>query len=82
MYPPEIIDAFAAFKGIWDPDDQMNPGRVVRPAKLDEDLRVFVGLPNLPGRQALAFTEDARLVRPGQPPVPGRRASASRRPAA
>ena len=58
MYPPEIIDAFAEFKGIWDPDDRMNPGRVVRPAKLDEDLRVFVGMPNLAGRQALAFTED------------------------
>ncbi len=58
MYPPEIIDAFAAFKGVWDPDDKMNPGRVVRPAKLDEDLRVFVGLPTLRGRQALAFTED------------------------
>jgi FAD/FMN-containing dehydrogenase len=58
MYPPEIIDAFAEFKGIWDPDDKMNPGRVVRPAKLDEDLRVFVGMPNLGGRQALAFTED------------------------
>jgi Fe-S oxidoreductase/FAD/FMN-containing dehydrogenase len=58
MYPPEIIDAFAEFKGIWDPDDKMNPGRVVRPARMDEDLRVFVGVPNLRGRQALAFTED------------------------
>ena len=58
MYPPEIIDAFAEFKGIWDPDDRMNPSRVVRPARLDEDLRVFVGMPNLAGRQALAFTED------------------------
>ena len=58
MYPPEIIDAFAAFKGIWDPDDKMNPGRVVRPARMDEDLRVFVGLPTLRSRQALAFTED------------------------
>ncbi|HEY0814814.1 MAG TPA: FAD-binding and (Fe-S)-binding domain-containing protein, partial [Pseudonocardia sp.] len=58
MYPPEIIDAFAAFKGIWDPDDRMNPDRVVRPAKLDEDLRVFVGLPTLRDAPALAFTED------------------------
>jgi FAD/FMN-containing dehydrogenase/Fe-S oxidoreductase len=58
MYPPEIIDAFAAFKGIWDPDDKMNPGRVVRPARMDEDLRVFVGRPTLRFRQALAFTED------------------------
>ena len=58
MYPPEIIDAFAAFKGIWDPDDQMNPGRVVRPARLDEDLRVFVGLPTLRDAPVLAFADD------------------------
>jgi FAD/FMN-containing dehydrogenase/Fe-S oxidoreductase len=58
MYPPEIIDAFGAFKGIWDPDDRMNPDRVVRPARLDEDLRVFVGLPTLRGAPALAFAED------------------------
>ncbi|MBA3906269.1 MAG: FAD-binding oxidoreductase, partial [Pseudonocardiales bacterium] len=58
MYPPEIIEAFAAFKGIWDPDDRMNPDRVVRPAKLDEDLRVFVGLPTLRDAPILAFAED------------------------
>ncbi|MDT7574222.1 MAG: hypothetical protein QOH17_555 [Pseudonocardiales bacterium] len=58
MYPPEIIEAFSAFKGIWDPDDRMNPDRVVRPAKLDEDLRVFVGLPTLRDDPVLAFAED------------------------
>jgi FAD/FMN-containing dehydrogenase/Fe-S oxidoreductase len=58
MYPPEIIEAFSAFKGIWDPDDRMNPDRVVRPAKLDEDLRVFVGLPTLRDAPVLAFAED------------------------
>lgn len=58
MYPPEIIAAFEQFKGIWDPDDRMNPGRVVRPAPLDADLRVFVGQPVLPDRPVLAFGED------------------------
>jgi FAD/FMN-containing dehydrogenase/Fe-S oxidoreductase len=58
MYPPEIIGAFAEFKGIWDPDGRMNPGRVVRPAKLDEDLRVFVGMPQLRDEPALAFRHD------------------------
>jgi FAD/FMN-containing dehydrogenase/Fe-S oxidoreductase len=58
MYPPEIIEAFSAFKGIWDPDDRMNPDRVVRPAKLDEDLRVFVGLPTLRDAPVLAFADD------------------------
>ncbi|WP_433276212.1 FAD-binding and (Fe-S)-binding domain-containing protein [Pseudonocardia xinjiangensis] len=58
MYPPEIIAAFEEFKGIWDPDDGMNPGRVVRPAKLDEDLRVFVGMPTLRDEPVLAFAHD------------------------
>ena len=58
MYPPEIIEAFSAFKGVWDPDDRMNPDRVVRPAKLDEDLRVFVGLPTLRDAPVLAFADD------------------------
>jgi FAD/FMN-containing dehydrogenase/Fe-S oxidoreductase len=58
MYPKEIIAAFEEFKGIWDPDDRMNPGRVVRPAKLDDDLRVFVGMPTLSDEPALAFAHD------------------------
>jgi FAD/FMN-containing dehydrogenase/Fe-S oxidoreductase len=58
MYPPKIIAAFEEFKGIWDPDDGMNPGRVVRPAKLDEDLRVFVGLPTIRDEPELAFAHD------------------------
>jgi len=58
MYPPEIIAAFEEFKGIWDPDDRMNPDRVVRPAKLDEDLRVFVGMPTIRDEPVLAFAHD------------------------
>lgn len=58
MYPPEIIDAFAEFKAVWDPDARMNPDRVVRPAKLDDDLRVFVGMPTLRDEPVLAFGHD------------------------
>jgi FAD/FMN-containing dehydrogenase/Fe-S oxidoreductase len=58
MYPPPIIAAFEEFKAIWDPDDRMNPDRVVRPAKLDDDLRVFVGMPTLPDTPELAFAHD------------------------
>jgi FAD/FMN-containing dehydrogenase/Fe-S oxidoreductase len=58
MYPPRIIAAFEEFKGIWDPDDKMNPDRVVRPAKLDEDLRVFVGMPTIRDEPQLAFAHD------------------------
>ncbi|MGW4335749.1 FAD-binding and (Fe-S)-binding domain-containing protein [Rhodococcus koreensis] len=58
MYPPEIIRAFEEFKGIWDPANRMNPDRVVRPAKMDEDLRVFVGMPTIRDEPALAFAHD------------------------
>jgi FAD/FMN-containing dehydrogenase/Fe-S oxidoreductase len=58
MYPPRLIEAFAEFKAAWDPAGRMNPRRVVAPARLDDDLRVFVGLPTVPDRPALAFGSD------------------------
>ncbi len=59
MYPPDIIAAFEEFKGIFDPDDRMNPGCIVRSARMDEDLRVFMGMPVLAdGEQQLAFRHD------------------------
>lgn len=39
MYSPAAIDAFAAFKSVFDPDDLLNPGVVVRPRAVDDDLR-------------------------------------------
>lgn len=58
MYPPEIIAGFEEFKAIWDPDDRMNPNMVVRPKKLDEDLRIFVGMPTMTDAPMLAFGHD------------------------
>ncbi len=40
MYSPELVAAFAEFKDIWDPDDKMNPGKVVRPNEPTSDLRM------------------------------------------
>jgi FAD/FMN-containing dehydrogenase/Fe-S oxidoreductase len=39
MYGRELVRAFEEFKDIWDPLNRMNPGKVVRPRKLDENLR-------------------------------------------
>ena len=58
MYPPELIDAFAEFKACWDPEDRMNPGTIVRPRRLDADLRVFVDGPRPAGRPQLALAHD------------------------
>jgi FAD/FMN-containing dehydrogenase/Fe-S oxidoreductase len=40
MFGPELIQAFAEFKAIWDSDGKMNPGKVVNPFRLDENLRL------------------------------------------
>ena len=58
MYPPDILTAFAEFKRAFDPDGLMNPHRIVDPARLDDDLRVFVAPPTLRGGTTLAFSHD------------------------
>ncbi|MDQ4093530.1 MAG: FAD-binding oxidoreductase, partial [Actinomycetota bacterium] len=55
MYPREVLDLFARFKNIFDPDRLLNPGVLVDPQPLDADLR--------PGRErdlpvTLALTHD------------------------
>jgi len=43
MYGPELMQAMREFKAIWDPEDRMNPGKLVsargRVWKADENLR-------------------------------------------
>jgi FAD/FMN-containing dehydrogenase/Fe-S oxidoreductase len=39
MYGDELVEAFWEFKSIWDPQHKMNPGKVVHPYKLDQNLR-------------------------------------------
>jgi FAD/FMN-containing dehydrogenase/Fe-S oxidoreductase len=40
MYGDDLVRAFEEFKSIWDPDWKMNPGKVVRPYRVDENLRL------------------------------------------
>ena len=40
MFGPEIMQAFRDFKSLWDPDWKMNPGKLINPNRLDEDLRL------------------------------------------
>jgi FAD/FMN-containing dehydrogenase/Fe-S oxidoreductase len=40
MFGPELMQAFRKFKSAWDPDWKMNPGKLIDPNKLDENLRL------------------------------------------
>jgi len=40
MFGTELIEAFREFKSIWDPDWKMNPGKLLDPYRIDENLRL------------------------------------------
>ncbi len=40
MFGPELMKAFGQLKSIFDPTNRMNPGKVVAPYRLDENLRL------------------------------------------
>jgi FAD/FMN-containing dehydrogenase/Fe-S oxidoreductase len=40
MYGPDIMDAFRAFKHLWDPTNKMNPNKLIDPHEIHEDLRL------------------------------------------
>ena len=40
MFGAELMQAFREFKSIWDPAWRMNPGKVIDPYRLDENLRL------------------------------------------
>ncbi len=48
MYSPRMLSAFGDFRRAFDPEGRMNPHRVVEPRRVDDDLRVFLGVPTLP----------------------------------
>ncbi|MFI5113712.1 MAG: FAD-binding and (Fe-S)-binding domain-containing protein [Terriglobales bacterium] len=43
MFGPELMQAFREFKCLWDPDWKMNPGKLIEPYRLDENLRLGPG---------------------------------------
>ncbi len=43
MFGPELLTAFREFKALWDPAWKMNPGKVVEPYRMDENLRLGAG---------------------------------------
>ncbi|MCZ2809987.1 FAD-binding protein [Modestobacter sp. VKM Ac-2979] len=58
MYPPELIGAFERMKELFDPENRMNPGKVVRPRPLDADLRLTTEYPAWQPEVAFGYPED------------------------
>ncbi|MET9489056.1 FAD-binding and (Fe-S)-binding domain-containing protein [Nocardia sp. NPDC006630] len=60
MYSPAALAAFADFKALFDPEDVLNPGVLVRPNPLDADLRL-AGLRPVPDAGGFAFLADGDI---------------------
>ena len=58
MYGEELVQAFWEFKSIWDPQHKMNPGKVVRPYKLDQNLRWGTNYEPWEPKTHFAFEDD------------------------
>ncbi|MEV5377156.1 FAD-binding and (Fe-S)-binding domain-containing protein [Streptomyces nondiastaticus] len=57
MYGPDVVRLFERFKDLWDPDGGLNPGMLVRPYALDENLRFDV-LPRRPLPVVFGYVDD------------------------
>ncbi|MGH9165871.1 MAG: FAD-binding and (Fe-S)-binding domain-containing protein [Acidimicrobiales bacterium] len=62
MFGPELITAFGEFKAVWDPAGKMNPGKVVNPRRLDEDLRIGTTYRPTQTPTAFGFPDDQGAI--------------------
>jgi len=58
MFGPEIMQAFREFKSLWDPDWKMNPGKLIEPYRLDENLRLGPGYDPWQPKTHFKFPDD------------------------
>ncbi|CAM5596641.1 hypothetical protein SRIMM317S_06067 [Streptomyces rimosus subsp. rimosus] len=57
MYGPELVGLFGRFKDLWDPAGGLNPGMLVRPDRMDDNLR-FAPLPKRPVDVEFGYPHD------------------------
>jgi FAD/FMN-containing dehydrogenase/Fe-S oxidoreductase len=58
MFGEELVRAFGEFKTIWDPDGLMNPGKLVDPYRIDENLRFGADYDHEHVRTYFSFEEE------------------------
>ncbi|MFF4615329.1 FAD-binding and (Fe-S)-binding domain-containing protein [Nonomuraea jabiensis] len=58
MYGDEVVEAFGRFKAVFDPRNRMNPGKVVHPNRLDQDLAQRHFYPLEPRQKSFDYRRD------------------------
>ncbi|HEY9440889.1 MAG TPA: FAD-linked oxidase C-terminal domain-containing protein, partial [Streptomyces sp.] len=63
MFGERLVTAFGEVKTLFDPDNRMNPGKVVRPYRVDENLRLGPAWHPETGSAEFGYPEDEHLFR-------------------
>jgi FAD/FMN-containing dehydrogenase/Fe-S oxidoreductase len=58
MFGDDLVQAFADFKAIWDPQGKMNPGKIVDAYRPDENLRLGTTYQPAPVETVMHFAAD------------------------
>jgi FAD/FMN-containing dehydrogenase/Fe-S oxidoreductase len=58
MFGPELVGAFAEFKAIWDPENRMNPHKVVDPYPIVSNMKLGSGYAQAEPKTHFAYPED------------------------
>jgi FAD/FMN-containing dehydrogenase/Fe-S oxidoreductase len=58
MFGEELVEAFREFKSIWDPDWKMNPGKVVDPYRITDNLRLGTDYAPIEVKPQFAYPDD------------------------
>ncbi|GGL11514.1 FAD-binding and (Fe-S)-binding domain-containing protein [Mangrovihabitans endophyticus] len=58
MFGDDLVRAFGQFKAIFDPDNRMNPGKVVAPYPLDSNLRLGTDYRHTTGETHFQYPHD------------------------
>ena len=58
VFGPELVRAFGEFKAIWDSDNHMNPGKIITPYRIDENLRLGTDYRPAQPKTHFRFPED------------------------
>jgi FAD/FMN-containing dehydrogenase/Fe-S oxidoreductase len=58
MFGDELVQAFREFKSIWDPEGKMNPGKVVDPYRITDNLRLGTDFAPPPVKTRFSYSPD------------------------
>jgi len=58
MFGPELMDAFRAFKHLWDPANRLNPNKMIDGHEIHEDLRLGADYNPWQPKTHFAFADD------------------------